>query len=64
MTGKTAEVLVETAEGGVPEGYTANYVRTKVDAGADSAQIKPGDIVKGTITGSEGSYCLMDLRFK
>ncbi|MBR5358375.1 MAG: tRNA (N(6)-L-threonylcarbamoyladenosine(37)-C(2))-methylthiotransferase MtaB [Clostridiales bacterium] len=64
MTGKTAEVLVETAEGGVPEGYTANYVRTKVDAGADSAQIKPGDIVKGTITGSEGPFCLMDLRFK
>ena len=64
MSGKTAEVLVETVVNGIPEGYTANYVRTKIDAGADSAQIKSGDIVKGTITGSEGSYCLMDLRFK
>ena len=64
MSGKTAEVLVETVVNGIPEGYTANYVRTKIVAGADSAQIKSGDIVKGTITGSEGSYCLMDLRFK
>ena len=64
MIGKDAAVLVETSEGDIPEGYTENYVRTKIDAGAAAAGIKAGDIVRGTITGSEGAVCVMSLRFK
>lgn len=64
MKGKEAEVLVETLEGDAPEGYTANYVRTKINASAKEAGLKAGDIVKGAITGSDGPFCLMDLRFK
>ena len=64
MIGKDAAVLVETSEGDIPEGYTENYVRTKIDAGAAAAGIKAGDIVRGTITGSEGASCIMNLRFK
>lgn len=64
MTGKTAEVLVETVSDGIPEGYTANYVRTKITEGADVSEIRSGDIVKGVISGSDGAFCLMGLRFK
>ncbi len=64
MTGKTAEVLVETVSDGIPEGYTANYVRTKITEGADISEIRSGDIVKGVISGSDGAFCLMGLRFK
>ena len=64
MTGKTAEVLVETVSDGIPEGYTANYVRTKITDGADVSEIRSGDIVKGVISGSDGAFCLMGLRFK
>lgn len=64
MTGKTAEVLVETVTDGIPEGYTANYVRTKITEGADVSEIRSGDIVKGVISGSDGAFCLMGLRFK
>ena len=64
MTGKTAEVLVETVSDGIPEGYTANYVRTKITEGADVSEIRSGDIVKGVISGSDGAFCLMSLRFK
>ncbi len=64
MTGKTAEVLVETVSDGIPEGYTANYVRTKITEGADVSEIRSGDIVKGVISGSDGAFCHMGLRFK
>ena len=64
MTGKTAEVLVETVSDGIPEGYTANYVRTKITEGADVSEIRSGDIVKGVISGNDGAFCLMGLRFK
>lgn len=64
MTGKTAAVLVETVSDGIPEGYTANYVRTKITEGADVSEIRSGDIVKGVISGSDGAFCLMGLRFK
>ena len=64
MNGKTAEVLVETVSDGIPEGYTANYVRTKITEGADVSEIRSGDIVKGVISGSDGAFCLMGLRFK
>ena len=64
MTGKTAEVLVETVSDGIPEGYTANYVRTKITEGADVSEIRSGDIVKGVISDSDGAFCLMSLRFK
>ncbi len=64
MNGKTAEVLVETISDGIPEGYTANYVRTKITEGADVSEIRSGDIVKGVISGSDGAFCLMGLRFK
>lgn len=64
MTGKTAEVLVETVSDGIPEGYTANYVRTKITEGADVSEIRSGDIVKGVISDSDGVFCLMGLRFK
>ena len=64
MTGREAEVLVETCENDTPEGYTANYVRTRINVSAAEAGIKPGDIVRGTVTGSDGAFCLMDLRFK
>ena len=64
MTGKTAEVLVETVSDGIPEGYTANYVRTKITEGADVSEFSSGDIVKGVISGSDGAFCLMGLRFK
>ena len=55
MTGKTAEVLVETVSDGIPEGYTANYVRTKITEGADVSEIRSGDIVKGVISDSDGN---------
>ena len=64
MIGKTAEVLVETVSDGIPEGYTANYVRTKITEGADVSEIRSGDIVKGVISDSDGAFCLMGLRFK
>lgn len=64
MTGKTAEVLVETVSDGIPEGYTANYVRTKITEGANVSEIRSGDIVKGVISDSDGAFCLMGLRFK
>ena len=64
MTGRTAEVLVETASDGIPEGYTANYVRTKITSGAGISDIRSGDIVRGVISGSDGAFCLMDLRIK
>jgi len=64
MTGRTAEVLVETAADGIPEGYTANYVRTKITSGAGISDIRSGDIVRGVISGSDGAFCLMDLRIK
>lgn len=64
MTGRTAEVLVETAADGIPEGYTANYVRTKITSGAGISEIRSGDIVRGVISGSDGAFCLMDLRIK
>ena len=64
MTGKEAEVLVETCENDIPEGYTANYVRTRINVSAKEAGIKAGDIVRGTVTGSDGAFCAMDLRFK
>ena len=64
MKGKKAEVLVETLGSDTPEGYAANYVRTKINVSAREAGIKTGDIVTGMITGNEGSVCIMDLRFK
>ena len=64
MTGRTAEVLVETAADGIPEGYTANYVRTKITSGAGISDIRSGDIVRGVISGRDGAFCLMDLRIK
>ena len=45
MTGMEAEVLVETCENDIPEGYTANYVRTRINVSAKEAGISIiGDI--------------------
>ena len=61
MKGRQVSVLIEETENGHPAGYTENYVRTRIMQSPQASDIKPGDIVTGMITGSEGTSCVMGL---
>ena len=59
--GSTVDVLVDTVDGGVVEGRAAHQAPevdgsvSLVSAGAaDIAALRPGDLVRATVTGSEG----------
>lgn len=61
MTGKEAEILIEKIvekDGkAVAEGYTANYVRAFADAG--DRDFSRGELIKGTVYGSDSEICFI-----
>ena len=55
MTGSSADILVEKVSGNTASGYTRNYVRADAVI-PDGIRIPaPGDIISGTVTGSNGA---------
>lgn len=63
MTGKEEEVLVEKIEGTIASGYTRNYVRAEVPFDPGSKLHAPGDIITGTVTGSNGGEIVLKTDF-
>lgn len=59
MTGKEEEVLVEKVTGSSAYGYTRNYVRTEVLLASGTSVPAPGDIIRGTVTGSNGAEIVL-----
>jgi MiaB/RimO family radical SAM methylthiotransferase len=60
--GDAVEVLVDSVDGGVVEGHAAHQAPevdgsttlVGADAGLDSASLRPGDLVRAKVTGTEG----------
>lgn len=63
MNGKEEEVLVEKITGNVASGYTKNYVRAEVTVDASETMPVPGNIIKGTVSGSSGAEVVLKTRF-
>ncbi|MCI2044341.1 MAG: tRNA (N(6)-L-threonylcarbamoyladenosine(37)-C(2))-methylthiotransferase MtaB [Mageeibacillus sp.] len=61
MVGRTVRVLVEKRPAnnadGRAEGYSENYVRTYI---GNKREAMPGDIITGTIVGTEGASCIIE----
>lgn len=55
MTGNEEEILVEKVTGAAAYGYTRNYVRAEALLDSGKPIPVPGDIIRGTVTGSSGS---------
>lgn len=59
MTGKEETVLVEKVTGRTVSGYTENYVRAEAEIPTDMELPVPGDIIRGTVTGSNGAEIVL-----
>lgn len=59
MKGVEEEVLVEKVSASGASGYTKNYVRAEVLTGPDRPAPVPGDIIRGTVTGSIGAEVVL-----
>ena len=59
MTGKKAEILVEKVSNNTASGYTANYVRAEAVIPDGSRIPGPGEIISGTVSGSNGAEIIL-----
>ena len=59
MVGRQETVLVEKTEGNKAFGYTANYVRSQIEFADKTGLPSPGNIVKGTVTGTSGAELVL-----
>ena len=59
MTGKEVSVLVEKVTGTKASGYTENYVRAEAEYAPGAVLPVPGDIIKGTVTGTNGAEIVL-----
>lgn len=59
MTGKKADILVEKVTGNTASGYTKNYVRAETVIPDGTRIPVPGDIISGTVTGSNGAEVVL-----
>ena len=54
-TGVVHKVLVEEISGGIAEGYTDNYIKTRIDCGP--AAVRPGSFCEAVLTETDGEGC-------
>ena len=59
MIGKKTEILVEKVSGNTASGYTGNYVRAEAVIPDGSRIPGPGEIISGTVSGSNGSEIVL-----
>ena len=59
MNGKQADILVEKVSGNTASGYTKNYVRADAIIPDGTRIPSPGDIISGTVTGSNGAEVVL-----
>ena len=59
LKGRKEEILVEKTEGMKASGYTRNYVRAEAVFDQGLTLPVPGDIVRGTVTGSSGAEIVL-----
>ena len=62
MIGRNEDVLIEKVSGSSAYGYTRNYVRAEALLVSGANTPAPGDIIRGTVTGSSGAEIVLKNR--